>query len=184
VRVSFGLTLPPNGYLEGMQRDLYLLGPAEVAEASAPGGADPAPRAHVEQRGFAVVSEGRLALAVRDRGQARHLDAERSVTRVGAVREGKQSDARTPGQFGQSEVIPDYPSNIPSFTELQWMVWVCPQGMTVTGAGIGHGPDNKGTTRAQSTFSRSAGGSSSTRGRRRDGGLPHSGSLFDNTRGI
>jgi hypothetical protein len=69
VRVSFGLTLPPNGYLEGMQRDLYLLGPAEVAEASAPGGADPAPRAHVEQRGFAVVSEGRLALAVRDRAK-------------------------------------------------------------------------------------------------------------------
>jgi hypothetical protein len=69
VRISFGLTLPPNGHLEDMQQDLYLLWPAEVAEASASGAPDAALRAYVEQRGFAVVSEGRLALAVRDRAK-------------------------------------------------------------------------------------------------------------------
>jgi hypothetical protein len=57
VRVSFGLTLPPNGHLEDMQQDLYLLWPAEIAEASASGAPDAALRAYVEQRGFAVVSE-------------------------------------------------------------------------------------------------------------------------------
>ena len=69
VRVSFGLTLPPNGHLEDMQQDLYLLWPAEVADASASGAPDPALRAYVEHRGFAVVTEGRLALAVRDRAK-------------------------------------------------------------------------------------------------------------------
>jgi hypothetical protein len=69
VRVSFGLTLPPNGHLEDMQQDLYLLWPAEVADASAAGAPDPVLRAYVEQRGFAVVTEGRLALAVRDRAK-------------------------------------------------------------------------------------------------------------------
>jgi len=69
VRISFGVTLPPQGHVEDMQQDLYLLWPAEVAEASAPGVPDPALRAYVEQRGFAVVTEGRLALAVRDRAK-------------------------------------------------------------------------------------------------------------------
>ena len=37
VRVSFGLTLPPNARVEEMRQDLYLLWPAEVAGGSAPG---------------------------------------------------------------------------------------------------------------------------------------------------
>jgi hypothetical protein len=69
VRVSFGLTLPPNARVEDVQQDLYLLWPAEVAGGSAPGAADPALRGYVEERGFAVLSEGRLALAVRDRAK-------------------------------------------------------------------------------------------------------------------
>jgi hypothetical protein len=69
VRLSFGLTLPPNGRVEDMRQDLYLLWPAEVAGGPAPGVADPALRGYVEERGFAVVSEGRLALAVRDRAK-------------------------------------------------------------------------------------------------------------------
>jgi hypothetical protein len=69
VRVSFGLTLPPNARVEDMQQDLYLLWPAEVASASASGAADPALRRYVEERGFAVVGEGRIALAVRDRAK-------------------------------------------------------------------------------------------------------------------
>jgi hypothetical protein len=68
MRVSFGLTLPPNGHIEDVRQDLYLLWPAEVAGGS-PGPPDAALRAYVEERGFAVVSEGRLALAVRDRAK-------------------------------------------------------------------------------------------------------------------
>jgi hypothetical protein len=67
VRVSFGLTLPPNARVEDLHQDIYLLWPAEVASASVPGAADPELRRYVEERGFAVVGEGRLALAVRDR---------------------------------------------------------------------------------------------------------------------
>jgi hypothetical protein len=33
MRVSFGLTLPPNGHIEDVRQDLYLLWPAEVAGA-------------------------------------------------------------------------------------------------------------------------------------------------------
>jgi hypothetical protein len=69
VRVSFGLTLPPNARVEDMQQDLLLLWPAEVAGGSARGAADPDLRRYVEERGFAVVGEGRLALAVRDRAK-------------------------------------------------------------------------------------------------------------------
>src|SRR6185436_1870663 len=69
LRISFGLTLPPNAHLEDLRQDLYLLWPAEVAGGSAPGSPDPSLRAYVEERGFAVVGEGRLALAVRDRSK-------------------------------------------------------------------------------------------------------------------
>jgi hypothetical protein len=69
MRVSFSLTLPPNGDVEDVRQDLYLLWPAEVAGGSAPGAPDPALRTYVEERGFAVVVEGRLVLAVRDRAK-------------------------------------------------------------------------------------------------------------------
>jgi hypothetical protein len=68
VRISFGLTLPPNARVEDLRQDIYLLWPAEVASASAPGSA-PELRRYVEERGFAVIGEGRLALAVRDRAK-------------------------------------------------------------------------------------------------------------------
>jgi hypothetical protein len=67
VRLSFGLTLPPNARAEDLHEDIYLLWPAEVASGSAPGAADPELRRYVEERGFAVIGEGRLALAIRDR---------------------------------------------------------------------------------------------------------------------
>jgi hypothetical protein len=69
MRVSFGLTLPPNARVEDLRQDLYLLWPAEVTGGSAPGAPDPGLRSYVEERGFAVVGEGRLALAVRDRAK-------------------------------------------------------------------------------------------------------------------
>src|SRR5215472_16805621 len=52
VRVSFGLTLPPNARVEDLQQDIYLLWPAEVASASVPGAADPELRRYLEERGF------------------------------------------------------------------------------------------------------------------------------------
>ena len=48
---------------------LYLLWPAELVEATAPGAADPELTAYVEQRGFVVSGSGRLALGSRDRLQ-------------------------------------------------------------------------------------------------------------------
>jgi hypothetical protein len=69
LRISFGLTLPPNRQTEDIAQDLYILWPAEVAGGSAPGAPDPELHRYVEERGFVVVSEGRLALAVRDRAK-------------------------------------------------------------------------------------------------------------------
>src|SRR5215471_18598834 len=69
VRISFGLTLPPNAQMEDVAQDLYVLWPAEVAGGTAPGSPDPTLRAYVEERGFAVVSEGRLVMVVRDRAK-------------------------------------------------------------------------------------------------------------------
>src|SRR5262245_66511471 len=63
VRVSFGLTLPPSARVEDIRQDLYLLWPAEATGGSATGEADRELRGYVEERGFAVVSEGRLGLA-------------------------------------------------------------------------------------------------------------------------
>ena len=68
-RVSFGLTLPPNARLEDLRQDIYLLWPAEVGGGSASGATDPDLRRYVEERGFTVVSGGRLALAIRDRAK-------------------------------------------------------------------------------------------------------------------
>src|SRR5262245_57459485 len=69
VRISFGLTLPPNAQMEDVAQDLYVLWPAEVAGGTAPGPPDPTLRGYVEERGFAVVSEGRLVMVVRDRAK-------------------------------------------------------------------------------------------------------------------
>jgi hypothetical protein len=69
VRLSFGVTVPPNAHVEDLHQDIYLLWPAEVAGGSAPGPADRDLRRYVEERGFAVIGEGRLALAVRDRSK-------------------------------------------------------------------------------------------------------------------
>lgn len=66
VRVSWSLALPPNTRPEDVQQDLYLLWPAEAVAGTGVVLGDAALRRYVEERGFAVVSEGRLALAIRD----------------------------------------------------------------------------------------------------------------------
>ncbi|MFO0700337.1 MAG: hypothetical protein U0236_14020 [Nitrospira sp.] len=55
--------------------------------------------------------------------------------------QGKKADPAH--YFGQTDVIPRYPPAIP-LTKLHWFEWTCPLGMTLTGAAIGHIPDNKG----------------------------------------
>jgi hypothetical protein len=52
-----------------MAQDLYLLWPAEIAEATAPGTAESQLVREVERRGLQVVSSGRLVLRSRDRLQ-------------------------------------------------------------------------------------------------------------------
>ena len=69
VRVSWSVTLPPEGSPREIGPALYLLWPGEVADATARGAPDPALRRHVEERGFTVVNAGRLALEARDRTQ-------------------------------------------------------------------------------------------------------------------
>lgn len=67
VNLSFSLTLRPRARPERMAQDLFILWPAEVTEATAPGPADPSLAREVEGRGFAVLTQGRLALRSRDR---------------------------------------------------------------------------------------------------------------------
>ncbi len=69
VTLSWSLTPPPHGLAAGIKQGLYLLWPAELVEATAPGPPDPELIAYVEQRGFAISGRGRLALGSRDRLQ-------------------------------------------------------------------------------------------------------------------
>jgi hypothetical protein len=69
VRVSWGLTLDRRARPDDVRQPLYLLWPAEVADGTVGGIARPGLRRFVEDRGFAVVSEGRLLLRSRGRDQ-------------------------------------------------------------------------------------------------------------------
>src|SRR5206468_5771926 len=67
VNLSWSLTLKPGQRGADINQDLYLLWPAEVAESTAPGPAEPQLTREVEGRGFAVTGSGRLLLRSRDR---------------------------------------------------------------------------------------------------------------------
>jgi len=67
VNLSFSLTPRTAARPDALEQDLYLLWPAELSEATAPGRADPTLAAEVEKRGFEIVASGRLALRSRDR---------------------------------------------------------------------------------------------------------------------
>ena len=69
VNLSWSLTLKPGLRKADISQDLYLLWPAEVTEATAPGAAEPALLREVEGRGFSVTGSGRLLLRSRDRMQ-------------------------------------------------------------------------------------------------------------------
>lgn len=69
VRVSWSLTPARRAPAEAMRQDLYVLWPAELVEATAPGEGDPILRRFVEERGFDVVGEGRLTIRARDRAK-------------------------------------------------------------------------------------------------------------------
>jgi hypothetical protein len=66
VNLSFSLSPRQGADADAMEQDLFLLWPAEIAEASAPGPADPALVRDVHQN-FTVVNSGRLMLRSRDR---------------------------------------------------------------------------------------------------------------------
>lgn len=69
VNLSWSLTIKPGLHKADISQDLYLLWPAEVTEATAPGAAEPALLREVEGRGFSVTGSGRLVLRSRDRMQ-------------------------------------------------------------------------------------------------------------------
>jgi hypothetical protein len=69
VNLSWSLTIKPGLRKADISQDLYLLWPAEVTEATAPGAAEPALLREVEGRGFSVTGSGRLVLRSRDRMQ-------------------------------------------------------------------------------------------------------------------
>src|SRR5206468_3300266 len=69
VNLSWSLTARPGQGSADIAQDLYLLWPAEIAERTAPGPADPELVRDIEGRGFAVASSGRLMLRTRDRMQ-------------------------------------------------------------------------------------------------------------------
>ena len=66
VNLSFSLTLRRGVSRVAMEQDLFLLWPAEVAEPTAPGPADPALGRDIHE-GLVVLNSGRLALRSRDR---------------------------------------------------------------------------------------------------------------------
>src|SRR4029453_3624973 len=69
VSLSFSLTTPPGQHPSEIKQDLFLLWPAELGNATAPGSPDPALVREVEARGFVVNSGGRLVLGRRQRMQ-------------------------------------------------------------------------------------------------------------------
>jgi len=69
VSVSWSVVTPPGRPTDASKQDLYLLWPAEVAAATAPGRADPELPRSVETRGFTVLAHGRLTLKKRDRAK-------------------------------------------------------------------------------------------------------------------
>src|SRR4029450_8819100 len=69
VSISFSLTTPPGQHAAEIKQDLFLLWPAELGDATAPGSPDPALVREVEERGFVVNSGGRLTRARRPRTQ-------------------------------------------------------------------------------------------------------------------
>ena len=69
VNLSWSLTTGPVTSKTDIAQDLFLLWPAEIAEATAPGAAEPQLVREVERRGLQVVSSGRLVLRSRDRLQ-------------------------------------------------------------------------------------------------------------------
>jgi hypothetical protein len=69
VNLSWSLTTGPVTSKTDIAQDLFLLWPAEITEATAPGAAEPQLVREVERRGLQVVSSGRLVLRSRDRLQ-------------------------------------------------------------------------------------------------------------------
>jgi hypothetical protein len=69
VNLSWSLTTGPGRRAADIKQDLYLLWPAEVAESTAPGPAEPPLVREIEGRGLTVGATGRLLLRSRDRMQ-------------------------------------------------------------------------------------------------------------------
>ena len=69
VTLSWSLAVPPGVQPADIKQDLFLLWPADLVEATAPGPADASLAREVAARGFSVTASGRLVLGTRDRLQ-------------------------------------------------------------------------------------------------------------------
>lgn len=92
VNVSWSLSVKPPAQLADAAQDLYLLWPAEMAEGTAPGKAEPELVRYVADRGFDILGEGRLTIRRRDRSMlgttARGETLETTASYVTFVRRG------------------------------------------------------------------------------------------------
>src|SRR5882672_12115151 len=99
VNVSWSLTSRPGRQPAPVDQNLYLLWPAEIAEPTLPGAADPEVVREIEGRGFVVAGSGRLMLRTRDRMQvgtaALGEPIDVSASYVSFSRTGSQSGAVT-----------------------------------------------------------------------------------------
>lgn len=62
VEISWSLVVPPDRSTVGFEQDLFLLWPGEVTADPQIGAAEPVLARYVEERGFTVIGEGRVAL--------------------------------------------------------------------------------------------------------------------------
>ena len=63
VEILWSLVIPPDRTTAGLEQDLFLLWPGEIVADPKAGAPEPALARYVEQRGFSVIGEGRLALS-------------------------------------------------------------------------------------------------------------------------
>src|SRR5262245_25506516 len=65
IDIFFGLVIPPEVTIGGLEQDLFLLWPSELISDSALGAPDRALAEYIQKRGGTVVGEGRVALSAR-----------------------------------------------------------------------------------------------------------------------
>jgi hypothetical protein len=122
VNVSWSLTPLPGRRAADLAPDLYLLWPAEVAESTAPGPADPSLARYLEARGFSVIRSGRLRLRSRDRMQLGTSFLGEPVAEVASFAAFTRPGASAPLAAGTYVKIPGTPKLADSLSVMTLMI--------------------------------------------------------------